>query len=210
MPEPGLEPSSHNTYDFETTQFRIDLPRQDDAVEIFRLVGGADRDAVCATLVWDGPDDVENIEWWIDRCNQATFEDWGFHWVVRDREGALTGSVGTPLGAVGTRPRSEGVADVGYWIGRPYWGMGVMSEVLPALLGLGLDRLGFMTMEADVFANNVRGRRLVERVGMTEEGVTDKGHLKQGVWVDVVHYAMSAERWNQLGSRTSESGSGGR
>jgi [ribosomal protein S5]-alanine N-acetyltransferase len=188
---------------------RVDLPRSEDAVEIYRLVGGDDREVVCATLVWDGPEDIENIEWWIDRCSKATFADWGYHWVVRDRVGDLTGTAGTPLGAVGTRPRSEGVADVGYWIGRPYWGMGIMSEVLPSVLGLGFARLGFARMEADVFAHNERGRRLVERAGMTEEGVTEKGHLKQGSWVDVLHYAISAARWGEIQSGES-AGSGGR
>ncbi len=61
----------------------------------------------------------------------------GFHWVLRDRTGDLTGMAGLALGAIGTRPSGvPGRGDVGYWLGRPYWRQGLMSEALGGLIGV--------------------------------------------------------------------------
>jgi RimJ/RimL family protein N-acetyltransferase len=70
-----------------------------------------------------------------------------------------------------------------------------MTEALDGLLGYGFDRLGFVKIEADVFTHNTRGRRLVERLGMTLEGTIRSAHRKNGEWVDVALYGLLADEW---------------
>lgn len=68
------------------------------------------------------------------------------------------GTIGMPLGAIGTRPRGwPGRGDVGYWLGKPYWGRGVMAEALREVLALGFGTLRFVKVEAEVFMTNPRG-----------------------------------------------------
>lgn len=196
----GMEPAwersgpaedSLNTHRFSTDRLTIELPVADDAAELYRLIGGQDREAICATLVWDGPDDPADSAWWVEQCRTATYGDWGYHWVVRDRGGDLAGTPGRPIGAIGTRPSGvPGRADVGYWFGRAYWGRGVATEALTALVDLGRNELGYAKIEANVFAHNVAGRRLVERVGFEREGLIRRGHRKRGRWVDNVIYGL--------------------
>lgn len=194
MPRTGPDPASTNTHRIETARLVIEMPEPSDAPTLFSLVGGSDRAEVCATLVWDGPDDVAEVKTWIERCRTERFEPFGFHWVIRDRHGAVAGEPGSVLGAIGTRPtETPGRGDVGYWLGRPYWGMGIMAEALRAVLELGFETLGYAKIDADVFTTNERGRRLVERAGMTLEGTIRRALRKQGEWVDVAVYGMIPE-----------------
>ena len=169
----------------------MEVPDPADAPTLYGLVGGSDRQEITATLLWDGPDAVSDIEAWIDLCRVNPFEASGFHWVVRDASGDLAGTPGQAMGSIGTRPLGvPGRADVGYWLGRRYWGQGIMSEALSALLRFGFDTLDYGKVEAEVFIDNARGLRLVESVGMTREGVVRKKHRKRGLWVDEAIYGI--------------------
>jgi ribosomal-protein-alanine N-acetyltransferase len=187
----GPDPAERNTYRFSTPRLRVEVPEPADAPVLYGLVGGPDREEVTATLLWDGPEALAESESWIEHCRNDSFGDFGFHWVIRDRAGDLTGRAGRAMGAIGTRPRGEpGRADVGYWLGRRYWGQGIMTEALSALLHLGFDTLDYAKIEADVFVGNPRGIRLVESVGMTREGVVRRMHRKRGQWVDAAVYGI--------------------
>lgn len=183
-----------NTYGLHTPRLAIDLPTTADVDQIYRLVGEEDREAICSTLVWDGPADRAEVEWWVEQCRTQTYEEWGFHWVIRDRTGDLAGTAGQVLGAIGTRPLgTPGRADVGYWLGRDYWRRGLMSEALAGLLELGATELGYAKIEAAVFAHNDAGRQLVERSGFELEGVVRRAHRKYGEWVDDAIYGLVLE-----------------
>ena len=86
-PDPGTRQSSV----LETPRLRLEVPDVEDAAELFRLVGGADREAICATLIWDGPDHLDDMVSWIRRCREEPFAVHGLHWLIRDRTGAITG-----------------------------------------------------------------------------------------------------------------------
>lgn len=196
MPRLGPDPTSTNTHQFETERLHVDLPRPDDAPLLYALLAGDLRQEISATLVWDGPEDLAEVEGWVETCRTRTYEDWGFHWVIRDRVGSVASEAGQVLGTIGTRPREvSGRADVGYWLGRPYWGAGLMTEALTALLDLCFTTLDNHKVEADVFAHNAGGRRLVEKVGMTQEGIIRDAHRKGGEWVDQVVYGMLVDEW---------------
>lgn len=196
MSNTGPPPESRNTHSFETERLLLELPNESDAEVLFGLVGGPHRREICATLIWDGPEEIYETREWIEKANTLSFEDFGYHWVIRDREGSLSGASGQALGAIGTRPRDNpGRADVGYWLGRPYWGKGVMGEALRALIELGFNELDYYKMEADVHTHNERGIRLVESVGMNREGVIRRAFRKYGELVDTALYGLLREEW---------------
>jgi len=187
----GPDPDALNTYGFSTERLTIEVPDTGDVDQLYRLIGGDDRRAICSTLGWDGPDDRSDVEQWIQQCRTEPYEQWGFHWVARDRTGDLTGTAGKALGAIGTRPLGvPGRADVGYWLGRQYWRRGLMSEALAGLIELGSAELAYAKLEAVVFANNEAGRRLAEHVGFELEGVIRRAFRKYGDWVDQALYGL--------------------
>ncbi len=192
----GPDRARRNDITLTTDRLVMDLASRDDAPTLFELVGGDDRRTICQYLIWDGPDTVADIVDWTRRNRTATWEHWGFHWVIRDRSGTLTGESGTPMGAIGTRPLgAPGVGDVGYWLGVPYWRQGVMAEALRAVLDLCFGELNMHKIEAEVFAHNVAGRALVESMGMVLEGVLRRSIRKYDDWVDAARYGILWEEW---------------
>jgi len=190
----GPDPSSRNTYSLSTARLLLEPPGPKDAFVLYELAGGSHREEVTATLVWDGPDSVSDMEAWIEQCRVEPFDDFGFFWVIRDASGDLTGTAGRAMGIIGSRPLGvPGRADVGYWLGYPYWGRGIMTETLSALLRFGFETLDYAKVEAEVFVGNARGHRLAESVGMTREGVVRRRRLKRGEWVDEAIYGMLPE-----------------
>ena len=102
---------------------------------------------------------------------------------------------------ISSRPSSEaGRGDVGYWLGKPYWGQRLMREALTAVLDLCFGELDQVKVEAEVFTTNARSKRLVEGLGMQLEGTIRSSHLKRGEWVDAHIYGILREEWTALTS----------
>lgn len=62
-------------------------------------------------------------------------------------------------------------AEVGYALGRVYWGQGLMSEALGALFDYAFTTLGLHRLEADVDPRNAPSLRILERLGFQREGM---------------------------------------
>mgnify|MGYP000965115163 FL=1 len=84
---------------------------------------------------------------------------------------------GELVGAIGLRiddPDVPGVADLGYWIGSPYWGRGYATEAGHAIIGRARE-LGVKTIVLKYFDGNSASRRVSEKLGFAwrsrEEGV---------------------------------------
>lgn len=194
----GPEDAALNTYRLRSERFLLEAPTNDDAPTLFGLAGGEDRLEVTAGLIWDGPDEISEIRQFIEESRTTSYGEHGFNWVIRDRDGRFGGAAGAALGMIGTRPSGEpGRGHVGYWLGKPYWGHGLMGEALTSVLDLCFGELDMVKIEAEVFDTNVRGMRLVERLGMRLEGTIRSAHLKRGVWVDTHVSGLLGEEWRR-------------
>jgi RimJ/RimL family protein N-acetyltransferase len=166
----------------------------EDARELFPYVHGDAGRTVTDFLLWDGPNEVDEMAVYFRRHTTGTFIPHGFHWLPRDRDGEITGRPGTALGSIGINSRgSYGRCSVGYWLAPPYWRQGVMKEALRAVLKHGFENLGVVKFEADVFVDNIASAALLESLRFTREGTVRKAVLKRGVWVDEHLYGLLPE-----------------
>ena len=60
--------------------------------------------------------------------------------------------------------------ELGYWIGRPYWGLGYVTESCDALIKELEDTLGPQTVTASVFTDNLASMRVLEKLGFVKAG----------------------------------------
>lgn len=105
-------------------------------------------------------------------------------WAI-EVEGQAAGGVGlVPLADV----HAKG-AHIGYWLGEPHWGRGIMTAVVGAVTRLALGERGFVRLEAPVFAWNPASMRVLEKCGYTREGIMRKSVFKDGELIDCVLYA---------------------
>ena len=100
--------------------------------------------------------------------------------------GALCGGSGLTINQDHRR------AELGYWIGHPYWGKGYATEAAKALVDYGFLTLGLYRIFAGHFAGNTASGNVLRKIGMRHEG-TERGHiLKWGEFLDLELYGMLA------------------
>lgn len=83
-------------------------------------------------------------------------------------------------------------AELGYWIGVPYWKNGYATEAAKTAVNYGFATLGLHRIYASHFANNPASARVLRKIGMRHEGSV-RGHiLKWGEFLDLEMYGMLA------------------
>ena len=80
--------------------------------------------------------------------------------IERIDEAGMIGSIGLVINGV----RSEG--ELGFWVGKPFWGRGYATEAVDAMLRLGFDAIGLRRIRAKAMASNPASIRVQERAGM--------------------------------------------
>jgi 8-oxo-dGTP diphosphatase len=78
---------------------------------------------------------------------------------IRREDGAL-------IGSIGLTPRGDGTAELGYWIGKPFWGQGYATEAARGVIAHGFARLGLRAIEAGVRPGNAASIRVQEKTGL--------------------------------------------
>jgi len=85
--------------------------------------------------------------------------------VVLKGEDAPVGSIGLMIGKKSNIDISENEGEIGYWIGVPYWGRGLIPEAVRELLRHGFEDLGLATIWCGYFDGNDKSRRVQEKCG---------------------------------------------
>jgi RimJ/RimL family protein N-acetyltransferase len=98
---------------------------------------------------------------------------------------------GTLIGGVGLRlERDHNRAELGYWIGVPYWGNGYATEAARAVLQYGFVTLDLQRIYASHFSNNPASAAVLRKVGMKHEGSLREHILKWEKYLDLEVYAV--------------------
>jgi len=100
---------------------------------------------------------------------------------------------GEAVGGIGfvLRPDVERVsAEIGYWLGEPFWGRGIVSEALPVVTKHAIEAHGLSRVYALPFATNVASCRVLERAGYVLEARLRRSAIKDGRIVDQMQYAF--------------------
>jgi [ribosomal protein S5]-alanine N-acetyltransferase len=103
-------------------------------------------------------------------------------------EGAAAGAVGFVL-----RSDVERVsAEIGYWLGEPFWGRGISTGALAAITRYAIDAHGLTRLYAVPFAWNTASCRVLEKAGYVLEGRLRRSAIKAGIVIDQLQYAFIA------------------
>lgn len=81
-------------------------------------------------------------------------------------------------------------AEIGYWIGEPYWGKGYTSEAVKQITGLLFKRFGFVRLEAGVYHPNIASQKVLKKSGYQFEGTKRKSIRKGNQCFDEKLYAI--------------------
>jgi RimJ/RimL family protein N-acetyltransferase len=81
-------------------------------------------------------------------------------------------------------------AEIGYWLGEPYWHKGIMTEAIRLVCRHAFSDTGIIRIYAGVFAYNRHSAAALEKNGFVLEGIKKKAVLKQHELFDEHFYAL--------------------
>lgn len=130
---------------------------------------------------------VEDTYEMIHLLNALSESEDALRWGIELREsGRLIGSCGFNVWELSGAYRGE----IGYDLGREYWGQGYMSETLRMVLAYGYETMGLNRIEALVDPRNVASRSLLQAFGFREEGLLREYQKTQEGFVDLLMYSL--------------------
>jgi [ribosomal protein S5]-alanine N-acetyltransferase len=159
-----------------------------DAPDVQRLAGA--REIAAMTLTIPHPYQDGMAEEWIKTHPKAFNEgkDVNLAIVLRDT-GLLCGAIGLGIN------QEHNHAELGYWIGKPYWGQGYCTEAAKEILRYGFEVLGLHRIHSGHFSHNPASRRVMQKIGMVYEGCRRQHILKWGEYLNIVDYGILKSEW---------------
>lgn len=168
----------------QTRRLALGAFEPDDAPELQRMAGA--REIADTTVSIPHPYDLDHALAWIGQQRKESVRGRATNFAIR----LLPGS---PLiGCVGLRDidREHLQAELGFWIGREWWGKGYAREAAAQVLRFGFEDLGLNRIYAHHMARNPAAGQVLLHLGMQREGVLRERVRKWGVYEDVILYAM--------------------
>jgi len=100
---------------------------------------------------------------------------------------------GEAVGGIGVHLLADvyrGTAEIGYWLSEKYWGRGIATDAVRAMVPLAFDRFPIVRLQAGVFESNPASMRVLEKCGFCREAVHRSAVTKGGVVMDEHLYAL--------------------
>jgi ribosomal-protein-alanine N-acetyltransferase len=88
-------------------------------------------------------------------------------------------------------------ATVGYWIDQARAGNSYMSEAVAVVAQYAFEELHLHRLEICIIPRNSNSRRVMEKLGIREEGTAQRYLEIDGVWEDHVRYGITTEEWSE-------------
>jgi RimJ/RimL family protein N-acetyltransferase len=166
----------------ETKRLALRMPQLEDAKSMVALAN--DRRIAENTARIPHPYKLADAESFISGANRSAA---GAVFLITLRGGAVIGACGVTV--------LDEQAELGYWLGVPYWGKGYATEALHAVIDYAFTDLGHEALSAGARVTNPASRRVLEKCGFQWTGVglyrirainssapIDRFRLERGIW----------------------------
>lgn len=148
----------------------------------------------------EGPDGFEGAERELRQyCIDLFSRREGFRWGLELRtEPRLVGSAGFYKWFAHTPHKAE----LGYDLDPDYWGQGLMTEALTAVIGFGFLRMKLRRIQVIIAPHNKNSLRLARRLGFKKEGLLRENSLDEhGRPEDDLLYSLLKREWQPEGRK---------
>ena len=168
-------------------KIRLRPARPTDAPDVYRLVTD---EAVLSRLLWDGPENEEEIANTYRRWQDELKTGVSYQFTIERAEQP------GPIGCIGPRLVTHPLqADIGYWLGVPFWNKGYMTEAIRLVCHFSFKYLDVVRVYATVFVGNEGSRRALEKNGFSLDGTLRSQVIKRGEWRDEWFLTLLRSEW---------------
>lgn len=174
-----------------TERLQLRLLSLGDALAVERLAG--DWEIAKSTLRIPHPYPPEAALDFILEQEAVFAEGHGVTFAITDAaSGEFYGCIGLGYDAPNHR------AELGYWLGVPYWGRGYATEAARKVVDFGFDYFRLNRIYSRHFVFNPASGRVLEKIGFQREGYRREAYYKEGLgFLDVVEYALLRRDWER-------------
>jgi len=168
----------------ETARLKLRPYSQDDIEELLPLIGT--REVAATTMRIAHPYTEQDARGFL-----ALTKEPGKIWLA-----VTLRSDGRQIGGIGLRVEEQHQhAELGYWLGVPYWGQGYATEASREMLRFGFEDLGMHRIFATHFKHNAVSGRILKKLGMRHEGCQREHLRKWDQFVDSELYGLLRHEW---------------
>ncbi len=163
-----------------------------DASDVEAIFAYASDEETARYMAWDRHRTREDTRIFLDRYVAGAYRAGVAEYAI-----CLRTDPGRVVGGIGLRVTSElhRTAELGYVLHRGFWGQGLVVEAARALLARGFEQGEIERVNAPIMVENVRSRRVAEKLGFTLEGVLRSAWLLRGRRWDEARYALLRSEW---------------
>ncbi len=173
----------------------------DDAVDLFSLINDRVIAEFTRSIPYPYPEPlaaewIANHESWWRTGKSAIFAICSTPAETADVGSAMLQSKPVLVGAIGLEiiPEHEH-AELGYWIGRKFWNRGCCTVAGRLMLEFGFENLGLQRIHAHHMARNPASGRVLQKLGMSQEGLLRRHIKKWGRFEDIATYGILKTDW---------------
>ena len=115
------------------------------------------------------------------------------------KDGIPIGSIGLKLKGSTDMTDRDDECELGYWIGKPFWGQGLIPEASRALLQYAFDNLGMRAVWCGYYEGNEKSKRVQQKLGFVYQYTTDGLEVMLMNEIRTGHTnLMTKERWQKV------------
>ena len=145
-----------------------------------------DPDIYKYTLKIPYPYKEEDADFWINFVEESRIKERVLkYWTIKNERDELIGGIGfnTKYGKLSHKD------EIGYWLGKPFWNKGIMTDVVKKTCEIGFSEFNLTRIEATVFTRNTASKKVLYKAGFVLEGTLKKYYLKDDKFIDADMFA---------------------
>ncbi len=164
-----------------TARLRLRRIRHDDAPRVQALCNNWNVARMLARVPYPSP--VEVVEAWTGAQAAAWESGAAYTFAIEHQDGEPQDGL---IGVVGVSRCNDGDYEIGYWLGEPWWGRGLMAEAVGRVVDFARAALGLDRLRSDYFADNPASGRVQEKCGFRITGRGRRNSLSRGCKVEAI------------------------
>ena len=141
-------------------------------------------------VTWDPHSNVEITRNSIRNCVTSYTNHNYYKWDIclKENPGQVIGDI-----SIVEMDEEDSSCEIGYVLGKAYWGHGIMTEALKAVLDFCFTQAGFQEVKARYASLNPASGRVMEKAGMSYLKTITNGVERKGYLADLIYYQISRE-----------------